>query len=322
MLASGELLGAGHVGLSAGVYGSPAILMRSGIGPADEPTSLGIDVVADVPGVGAHLAEQPFFVAVFAADPAELTERTPPLQTMLTVAEPGSAARPWLHVFPTTFAPGEMSPTGVAFEINVGLLKPRSRGRVTLVSPDRRVPPRIDVNLLDDPRDVASMVEGIPFARRLVRTEPLASLHEGEVFPGDAVSDDADTLTPILKAGVSFYNHANGTVRMGPRKRSAGRRGRDRCRARRFQPERGRCVDHADATIQRHDADNHGDRREGRARFAHAALRRSRRRAGGRHRCCLIRTAEPSFGSAQSHRPIERVITCPKPPLITNCHSP
>src|SRR5258708_7916795 len=81
----------GHVVLCAGVYGSPAILMRSGIGPADELTSLGIDVVADVPGVGAHLAEQPFFSAVFASDPAKLTERTPPVQTMMTVAEPGSA---------------------------------------------------------------------------------------------------------------------------------------------------------------------------------------------------------------------------------------
>src|ERR1700726_1282745 len=96
--------------------------------------SLGIDVVADVPGVGANLAERPFFNAVFAADPAKLTERTPPLQTMMTVAEPGIAGRPWLHVFPTTFAPGEMSPTGVAVEINVGVLKPRARGRGTLAS--------------------------------------------------------------------------------------------------------------------------------------------------------------------------------------------
>jgi choline dehydrogenase len=217
MLASGELLHAGHVVLSAGVYGSPAILMRSGIGPADELISLGIDVVADVPGVGANLAEQPFFNAVFAADPAKLTERTPPLQTMMTVAEPGIAGRPWLHVFPTTFAPGEMSPTGVTFEINVGLLKPRSRGRVTLASRDPKVAPRIDVNLLADPWDVASMVEGIRFARRLASTEPLASLHRGEVIPGDAVRDDADALTEVLKAGVGPYNHANGTVRMGPR---------------------------------------------------------------------------------------------------------
>jgi choline dehydrogenase len=192
-------------------------LMRSGIGPADELTSLGIDVVADVPGVGAHLAEQPIFSAVFAVDPAKLTERTPTVQTMLTVAEPGSAGRPWLHVAPSTYSPGEMSPTGVAFEIDVALLKPRSRGRVTLASRDPRVPPRIDVNLLADPWDVASMVEGIRLARRLARTEPLASLYRGEVFPGNAVGDDADALTPVLKAGVTFYNHANGTVRMGPR---------------------------------------------------------------------------------------------------------
>jgi len=217
MLTSGELLLAGHVVLSAGVYGSPAILMRSGIGPAEELTSLGIDVVADAPGVGAHLVEQPIFTAVYAGDPAKLTEGTPPVQTMLTVAEPGSAGRAWLHVFPTTFAPGEMSPSGVAFEMNVGLLKPRSRGRVTLVSRDPKVPPRIDVNLLADPWDVASMVEGIRLARRLASTEPLASLHRGEVSRGDAVGDDEDALTAVLKAGVTFYNHANGTVRMGPR---------------------------------------------------------------------------------------------------------
>jgi choline dehydrogenase len=193
-------------------------LLRSGIGPADELTSLGIDVVADVPGVGAHLVEQPIFTTVFAGDPAKLTERTPPVQTMMTVAEPSSAGRrPWLHVFPTTFAPGEMSPTGVAFEMNVALLKPRSRGRVTLVSRDPEVPPRIDVNLLADPWDVASMVEGIRLARRLASTEPLAWLHRGEVSLGDAVGDDADALTAVLKAGVTFYNHANGTVRMGQR---------------------------------------------------------------------------------------------------------
>jgi choline dehydrogenase len=178
--------------------------MRSGIGPAEELTSLGIDVVADAPGVGAHLVEQPIFTAVYAGDPAKLTEGTPPVQTMLTVAEPGSAGRAWLHVFPTTFAPGEMSPSGVAFEMNVGLLKPRSRGRVTLVSRDPKVPPRIDVNLLADPWDVASMVEGIRLARRLASTEPLASLHRGEVSRGDAVGDDEDALTAVLKAGVSF----------------------------------------------------------------------------------------------------------------------
>jgi choline dehydrogenase len=54
-------------------------------------------------------------------------------------------------------------------------------------------------------------------ARRLVHTEPLTSLHRGEVLPGDAVGDDDTALTQALKAGVVAYNHANGTVRMGPR---------------------------------------------------------------------------------------------------------
>jgi hypothetical protein len=53
-------------------------------------------------------------------------------------------------MIPNTFAPGEMSLTGVAFAIGVALLKPRLRGSVTLASSDPKVPPRIDLNPLDD----------------------------------------------------------------------------------------------------------------------------------------------------------------------------
>jgi choline dehydrogenase-like flavoprotein len=77
----------------------------------------------------------------------------------------------------------------------------------------------VDRVVIEEGRAVGVMlaVEGIRLARRLARTEPLASLHRGEVFPGDDVGDDADALTAVLNAGVSFYNHATGTVRMGPR---------------------------------------------------------------------------------------------------------
>ena len=55
--------------LAAGAYGSPAILLRSGIGPADELRALGIDVVADVAGVGRELADHPcVFVQLTASD--------------------------------------------------------------------------------------------------------------------------------------------------------------------------------------------------------------------------------------------------------------
>src|SRR5258708_12603738 len=61
------------------------------------------------------------------------------------------------------------------------------------------------------------MVEGMRVARRVGRSGAVGSGRRGEVFPGDAVGDDADALTRVLKAGVGPYNHANGTVRMGPR---------------------------------------------------------------------------------------------------------
>ncbi len=129
------------------------------------------------------------------------------------------------------------------------------------------------------------------------------------MFPGGDAGDDADALTPVRKAGVSFYHHASGTVRTGPR--SDPQAVVDATGA--VRGVAGLSV--ADASIMPAPPSSPTTLTtmaiaEKIARdFAHAALRRSRRRASGRHRCCLIRTAEPSFGPAQSHRPIERVIT-------------
>ena len=70
--ASGAEIPAGEVILSAGSYGSPAILLRSGVGPAADLAELGIDVVADLP-VGQHLQDQPFYYNAYALKPRRLT---------------------------------------------------------------------------------------------------------------------------------------------------------------------------------------------------------------------------------------------------------
>src|SRR5207245_67655 len=72
--ASGTEIPAGEVILSSGTYGSPAILLRSGVGPAADLASLGIDPVGDLP-VGQHLQDQPFYYNGYALKPEALDMR-------------------------------------------------------------------------------------------------------------------------------------------------------------------------------------------------------------------------------------------------------
>ncbi|PNG62220.1 dehydrogenase, partial [Vibrio vulnificus] len=70
-LACGEEIHAGEVILSAGAYGSPAILLRSGVGPADELKALSIPLLADLP-VGRRLKDHPFYYNAYAARPERI----------------------------------------------------------------------------------------------------------------------------------------------------------------------------------------------------------------------------------------------------------
>lgn len=107
-LAGGEIVPAGRVVLAAGAYASPAILQRSGIGPAGRLRSLGIGVVADLPGVGENLTDHPL-VAV--DPPTRRTVTGPRFQTMATVrSQLAPAGRaPDLHLF----AAGPSTPTAM-----------------------------------------------------------------------------------------------------------------------------------------------------------------------------------------------------------------
>ena len=214
-LVSGEELLASQVILAAGAYGTPAILLRSGVGPAAELTELGIEVVADRGGVGKGLVEQPFFPHVFAADPEKVTQLAPPLGVTLLVPEPGTTDVPWLHLVPSTLVPHEFSPTGVAFGISIAVLKPSSRGTVTLASTDPTAAPRIDVGLASDARDRAALVAGVRLSREIARTAPLSELIVGEVLPGEAAVTDEE-IEATIRGAVDVYHHPIATARMGP----------------------------------------------------------------------------------------------------------
>lgn len=218
-LAGGEIVPAGRVVLAAGAYGSPAILQRSGIGPAAQLRSLGIGVTADLPGVGENLTDHPL-VAVDL--PTRRGVTGPRFQTMATLRSqlaPADGA-PDLHLFaagPFDASRGA-SPAGAVFGLVTGLVLPYSRGWVRLRSADPADPPRIDVAHLRHPDDMRRMIEATLLARAISRTAPLAGLVDGtELAPGPSIDDDdTGAIAASIGSRVDTYHHPVGTCSMGP----------------------------------------------------------------------------------------------------------
>jgi choline dehydrogenase-like flavoprotein len=217
-LAGGEIIEADAIVVTAGSYASPAILMRSGIGPAATVRDLGIGVAADLHGVGENLIDHPLAAVDLPTTPGAAP---PSFQVMLTVrsslADPGGP--PDLHLFAAGPFDDAASPAGGVFGIVAGLVTVRSRGSVRLRSADPADPPRIDVAHLRHPADITRMIEATRHARRLSRTLPLAGFVTGdELAPGPAIGDgDTAGLTRSLRERVGSYHHPVGTCAMGPR---------------------------------------------------------------------------------------------------------
>lgn len=223
-LASGEVITANHVILSAGTYNSPAILMRSGVGPKEHLVELGINVVMASPGVGQNLTEHPVMWNIYAAKAPDRAVSAM-FQTALSVRSDEGLVDYDLHILPTAAVPSELMPrafvppadehpTGWDFVFFVACMQPRSRGSVRLASANPDDAPLIDLGLYKDPDDVAKVTKALCIARELAATAPLSDLLVTELKPGSLVGD-AD-LEKAVRAAPSHYNHAASTCRMGP----------------------------------------------------------------------------------------------------------
>ncbi len=216
-LLGGEILECDRVVLAAGAYGSPAILMRSGVGSAVSLTGLGIDPIADLSGVGDNLHDHPL-VAVDL--PTSSGGHGPRFQVLLTMRSSSAAsdAPPDLHLFAAGPFDDSASPSGGVFGIVTGLMAPSSRGSVRLRSADPSERPRIDVAHLKRPDDLSRTVEATQEARRISRASPLRGFIRGkELAPGfDIRDDDIDGLARSIRARVGTYHHPVGTCAMGP----------------------------------------------------------------------------------------------------------
>jgi choline dehydrogenase len=208
----GAEIEAGEVILSSGSYSSPAILLRSGIGPAADLAGLGIDLVADLP-VGQHLQDQPFYYNAFALK-RDALEMRPALGALLwRQSSEAQGEELDLHLAVTHLLPPEFSPTGGAITLSTAVVKPESRGTLRLRSRDPHEQPEIDCNFLATERDQRRMLEGVRLGRKIGRNPAVAQFVELEILPGDEVADDQ--LAEVVASNIASYGHPTATAPMG-----------------------------------------------------------------------------------------------------------
>lgn len=235
-----ELTARREIIVSAGAFGSPQLLMLSGIGPGADLRRLGIDVVHDLGGVGQNLQDHLDYTAnSFSAGPGLLGMGLPTawralrsLGTwrkaglgMLTsnVAEAGGFVRsspdvdrPDLqfhfciglvddHARKRHIKPG--------FALHVCVLRPKSRGTVSLAGTDPAAAPLIDPRYLFDPEDLDLLVKGARLSHRILQA-PALRPYEGKLLYGTGDEDDESLRSLIRDHGDTIY-HPVGTCRMG-----------------------------------------------------------------------------------------------------------
>jgi choline dehydrogenase len=222
-LATGEEIFAKHIVLSAGAYNSPVIAMRSGIGDRVELAAKGIDVVADLPGVGRNLTDHPAYWSIHVAKPPEAEARSwfgSVLSVTVGPDEPDydvqilPSAAVATEGLPAAFIPPTKNhPTGWDMVFFVSCVQPRSRGTVRLSSKDPEDAPIIDLGLYTAAADAERVADGVRIARRIARTRPLSDLLIGERVPGPDVGDEE--LADAIRRAPAHYNHGSSTMRMG-----------------------------------------------------------------------------------------------------------
>jgi len=226
--------------LTAGALATPTVLMRSGLGPAAHLQQHGIAVVVDKPQVGAnfqdHLAAPVYGLC---KEPVSVLGQAIGLKGLMNflqwyffrtgivtsnVVEAGGFfdldgdGRCDTQLAFLPIMRGELNqpmPTQHGLTLQACQLRPKSRGEVRLKNADPAAPPLFKGNYLSDPEDVAQLVRGIRFVRRILKAPSLARVLIGEYLPGEHVPDEDGPLAEFVRQYARTVFHPAGTCRMG-----------------------------------------------------------------------------------------------------------
>ncbi|HEY2591642.1 MAG TPA: GMC family oxidoreductase N-terminal domain-containing protein [Steroidobacteraceae bacterium] len=230
--------------VAAGAFGSPQLLLLSGIGPPCELESLGIGLRHALTGVGKNLQDHPLVVGIYRASSACTFERNLRLDRLalalvawrlagagplaanpisvqgflrldpaaawpdvqFQVTHVSMAARPWFPLWRTG--------AGHQFTAVALSLRPTGRGEVTLRSANPLAPPRIRLGLLARDADRRVARDMLRLTRRFFATQPVAGLVSGELAPGPHTQTDAE-LDAYIRATIQTGAHPTSTCAMG-----------------------------------------------------------------------------------------------------------
>ena len=234
----------GEVIVSGGVYGSPQLLLLSGIGPGDHLNEMGIEVTHDLAPVGANLHDHfNSYVAwrstktgtfnelhrsplrKLAAGARYLVGRDGPMTAIATHAgiltrtdprfdRPDLQINTYLWSIETRDRTGMHPHKWPGFSMSPVHLRPEGRGLVSLASRDPFAPPRIEFKFMETAHDVDAMIRGVRLARKLAEQPALKPYIAEEVVPGPTARSDEQLIEDIRNRGVSNL-HPVGTCRMG-----------------------------------------------------------------------------------------------------------
>ncbi|KAK4910293.1 hypothetical protein LTR49_021039 [Elasticomyces elasticus] len=231
--------------LAAGAPHSPQVLQLSGIGPKDLLSSLGIETLVDLPGVGRNFQDQPSMFLQFTC-PMTIPYFSGsivayiPLQNMtsnyLQVIDRAAA------VDPESLFPADCDPTILAGyraqrdlilalyasahatvqevawaggnTVSNALLKPLSRGVITINSTDPTAPPVFDYRTFSHPTDLDTAVLSIRKIREWMASAPMQEVGPVETYPGENVTSDADLVAAIRGFATSTWAHPVGSCSM------------------------------------------------------------------------------------------------------------
>ena len=227
--------------LSAGAIATPKLLMLSGIGPGDALRQHGIEVVAELPGVGKNLREHPTAMVGIDVNVSTYNMEINSWRIVLHAFNwllfgRGPATSPYPHAVGFVKTDAKLSEADIQVQLGpyafsfsedgvvpyprpavsaaISPCKPAGIGEISLRSGDAAAPPVINHQLLGDEGDVRSLIRGCRLVRSIFASPAFDAYRVAERLPGEAVETDADWLAYLKKTAFLGY-HPSGTCKMG-----------------------------------------------------------------------------------------------------------